>query len=720
MNGWMNNWQILAMSLTMAAALNGWAAAPEMRETAGGVAWPAKLPGHRPFLACTPEELSRLRDAWKKGGPESLPIAAVIVRAEEALKTPLEFPPRGGQHNQWYQCDTCQLVLVTIDATHHRCAKCSKVYSGEPYDDVLFARTHLANMRRALDAAWAYAITQRAEFAADSKAVLLGYADRYRGYPYHDNQRGTNKSGGHLHEQTLTEASTMANNIAPAFDLLYDDAAMSKEEREKIKQGLIRPMLENIAKNPAGKSNWQSWHNAALFGGGALLGDEKMMRKTIDSPTDGFINQMRVSVSKEGMWYESSWGYHAYTLQALTQHAEFARRCGVDLWKFEPLRKMFVLPARYRMPDGSLPRFGDSAGAPIGARPENLESAYDATGDAALLPSLAGSPTFHSVKYGRDTTKKIETPALASQVFPDAGHAILRSSGDAGLAAVMTFGPYGGFHGHFDKLSFVLFGRGRELGVDPGRAASQAYRLPIHTNWYKATISHNAVLVDGRSQAPAEGKLLAFGSDGNYSVAVAECNRAYQGVRYRRLLAVGPVYALVIDVIDADKPAVFDWIYHNTGKEVEVPGAEPGDKVQPLNLLSGQEYIRWKLASKSGSAARVIFRDGDFQTVVTSSAVPGTTLLTGDGVGASTEDRVPLMLLRREGRQAVFAVAIEPRTGNETGQVTHIETQSQGDALKVKITLKQGDDELLLRADGTCDFKPVNGTALSAKAWIGK
>ena len=42
-----------------------------------------------------------------------------------------------------------------------------------------------------------------------------------------------------------------------------------------------------------------------------------------------------------------------------------------------------------------------------------------------------------------------------------------------------------------------MFCHGRELGVDPGRARSQAYRLPIHTGWYKATVGHNAVLVDG-------------------------------------------------------------------------------------------------------------------------------------------------------------------------------------------------------------------------------
>ena len=70
-----------------------------------------------------------------------------------------------------------------------------------------------------------------------------------------------------------------------------------------------------------------------------------------------------------------------------------------------------------------------------------------------------------------------------------AGHALL-FEGDCSLA--LTFGPFGGFHGHFDKLSFVWFGKGRELGVDPGRARSQAYRLRIHREWYRATLSHKS------------------------------------------------------------------------------------------------------------------------------------------------------------------------------------------------------------------------------------
>ncbi|NLX98961.1 MAG: hypothetical protein GXY83_22680, partial [Rhodopirellula sp.] len=69
-------------------------------------------------------------------------------------------------------------------------------------------------------------------------------------------------SGGHLFEQTLNEASTLADSIAPAYDLIHDAKVLSADDHRAIRQSLILPMLENIAKYQAGKSNWQTWHNA--------------------------------------------------------------------------------------------------------------------------------------------------------------------------------------------------------------------------------------------------------------------------------------------------------------------------------------------------------------------------------------------------------------------------------------------------------------------------
>jgi hypothetical protein len=84
----------------------------------------------------------------------------------------------------------------------------------------------------------------------------------------------------------------------------------------------------------------------------------------------------------------------------------------------------------------------------------------------------------------------------------------------------------------------VLFGQGRELGVDPGRARSQAYRLPIHSRWYKATLSHNTVLVDRKSQAPAAGQLECFAANDRYGAVEAQAiDRTHRIGQSRRVFA---------------------------------------------------------------------------------------------------------------------------------------------------------------------------------------
>jgi len=66
----------------------------------------AILSEHRhPCLACTTEELGRLRQAYHSQNPERQVAAGPVREAEGFIGEPVVFPPRGGQHNQWYQCD---------------------------------------------------------------------------------------------------------------------------------------------------------------------------------------------------------------------------------------------------------------------------------------------------------------------------------------------------------------------------------------------------------------------------------------------------------------------------------------------------------------------------------------------------------------------------------------------------------------------------------------
>ena len=102
----------------------------------------------------------------------------------------------------------------------------------------------------------------------------------------------------------------------------------------------------------------------------------------------------------------------------------------------------------------------------------------------------------------------------------------------------MKFGPHGGWHGHPDKLSITLHDGEREILPDLG---SPAYGVPDHKLWYKKTISHNTVTVDGKDQAPSSGHLVRFENrtDGGTIEAVADS--AYNNVKMRRIVDLSPL-----------------------------------------------------------------------------------------------------------------------------------------------------------------------------------
>lgn len=650
----------------------------------GNAALVAPKRGADPVLACTPAQLARLRAALRRDEPAVLGVVAA-VRA--ALPRPVVFPPRGGQHNQWYQCDACQRALVTVDAGHHRCPGCQKVYSGPPYDDVVMSRVHSDNLARARQAAWAFALTGERGFAADTRTILLGYADRYRSYPYHSNAKDASAprdSGGHIKEQTLSEASLLVRDVAPALDLIWP--TLDDDARQHVLADLIRPMVDNIAKCRRGKSNWQSWHNAAMFSAGVLLGDDTLLRRSVLDERHGLLFQMRVSVSADGMWYENSFGYHIYTLAALTAHADAARTVGIDLFGHPSLRAMCALPARYVMADGRLPRLGDDVDSAPERAADSLEAAFAATGDsrlAAVLPR--GAATWESLRHGRDMNTPQHRDALRSDLLQASGHAILRR--DAGRSsALLTFAPFGGFHDHFDKLSFVWYAHGQERGVDPGRAKSQAYRLPIHTDWYRATIAHNTVVVDGNSQREAGGELLAFVDGDDFAAAAARTTKAWNDVEHRRCVILGDTWLLVVDRLIGTTEHTFDWLYHDRGTQVDC--ATTTSTPAPLGVR-GEQFVRWTGAGETAGAPTATFLAANARTTLTMAEDGPTHVRTGTGPVQSVDDRAPFILVRRTGDEATFACLLAAAAPGEPAPTARIASRRDGNGLVV--TARVGD-----------------------------
>ena len=650
-----------------------------------------------PSVACTPDELERLRDAYdnSRQEPQGKVVAEKVRQAEIALTHDVEFPPEGGQHNQWYQCDDCQLALETVDDTHHRCPKCGKVYSGYPYDNVIYSRKHHKLTRDMETCAWAFAITGERKYAQRVRDILVGYAQRYMSYPYHSANMGKktdqpSRSGGHVFEQTLNEASWM-QPVCKAYDLARISEAFSEADHKAIREDFLWKVYENIDKHRAGKGNWQTYHNSAFMLIGGVLNEAELVRQAIEDKENGFYYQMGVSVLPGGMWYENSWGYHFYTLGAVQQITETARRLGIDLYSTPQVKEMYTVAMDYRMADGTLPRFGDATTTGIPGR--LYESAYHQWKDPMFLSVLPEPPTWDSILYGR--TEKPEAAGQdmnpKSALKSGAGHAILQTDGSS---AVLTFGPFGGFHGHFDKLSFVYFGLGRELGYDPGRSRSQAYRLPVHRNWYKATTSHNTVLVDRTSQEGVEGVSELFVASPELSAAAAHTDTAYEGIMHRRLLILRPGFLVVADALTATdgKDHTFDWMYHNVGDNIRSNAAQ-----QTSEPPQGQgfEYLEdVRRGTADGLIRATVEADGDTVEIAV-NAEAGSQVLVGSGVGESILDRVPLIFVTRRGQRALFAAIIEPLSGGKPSNVEDVAIlDHETSGYLIRIRLRGGGEEV--------------------------
>src|SRR5213596_2961957 len=122
-----------------------------------------------------------------------------------------------------------------------------------------------------------------------------------------------------------------------------------------------------------------------------------------------------------------------------------------------------------------------------------------------------------------------------SVLFPSQGLAILRS---AGRYASLECGPYGGGHGHPDRLHLTLHADGGHWLPDPGTGSYVSRDL----FWYRSTLAHNAPRLDGASQFLGAAVCEAFDTSGEWAWV-----RGRYGEITRTVVA-GPAY--VLDVIE--------------------------------------------------------------------------------------------------------------------------------------------------------------------------
>jgi hypothetical protein len=558
-----------------------------------------------------------------------------------------------------------------------------------------------------------YGITGDARYGDKGREILLGYARQYASYPLAGYEGDDGDDQSRLTRQVLTEAVQFVD-FAVEYDLLHN--ALTPEERE-VCEDFLRHGAHVILANHRGEGNHGCWRSAGIGLVGLALRDDKLINAELFGRW-GFMRHMDWDVV-DGFWYEGSMGYELYALRAMTALTEAAYNCAIDVYEGNDVyRSLFVNLAANVGPDGVYPPFNDSNYARL--RPHFLRIAYARWGDPTFLSMLGDA-------QDRGLTALLLEPVPAGSgrplprgaVWPDVGQAVLRSgTGRNGSFLAVDFGPYAGFHSHYDCLTFYYYSKGAPLTVDPV-AQSHMYLSPLFDGWARTTFAHATVSVDRRNQVREAVGRCELLEERPYAEAVGVAtDSAYGGVTHQRaLILVDEDYLLCLDRLRGESRHTYDWNYHGPGSvETDLTCSETDAEYGPgyATLQSSRvahPSIPWQASWQTEGL--VLSATPDLQ--------PNDEVRTGSAPSYRRSRRSDALTIRRWGTEAEFAVALQATEIGSPGIAAPIlrEAMVGSDAQGTRVTISSegSTDTIIYRWQGTGAIR-ANDVSLDGRyAW---
>lgn len=491
---------------------------------------------------------------------------------------------------------------------------------------------HKANYHAIYAAGLLYRITGEKEYADFARRMLLAYADLYPRLGRHPAARG--KDSGRLFWQPLNDAVWLVYAVQ-GYDAVRD--AIPASDRERIDADVFRRMARFLSDDSPEDfnriHNHATWSTAGVGMTGYVLRDAALVRKALygtdGTGKGGFLRQIDLLFSPDGYYTEGPY-YQRYALQPFVM---FARSIDLN----EPQRKIFayrdgVLLKAVRAElqftyQGYIFPLNDSVkekGIWTDELYQAVAIAYAKTQDDTLL-SIAeaqnrtiltpdGLTVAEALAQGRAKPFPQVSGCYRDGAAGEKGAlAILRA--DAGdMALVMKNTAQGMGHGHFDKLSWVLYDNGGEVIADYGaarylnvKAKDGGRYLPENQSWAKQTVAHNTLVVDetshfkgdwrkGEAVAPTQ---LVCKTGGDTQVVAARMHGAYPHVDFSRTLIVlrHPDFALpvVVDLLKArgTKNAQYDLplYYHGQIMTVGFPVEQHLAERPVLGKANGYQFL---------------------------------------------------------------------------------------------------------------------------------
>lgn len=330
---------------------------------------------------------------------------------------------------------------------------------------------------------------------------------------------------------------------------------------------------------------------------------------------------LKTQVNPDGSHVEVSTGYQWLVIQEFEGLVDLLQANNLSLRDrqlADSLERMYRWLAYLVRPDGSFPQLND------GVLPDNQTV-------LATLVKAGESTGQKDLAYIGARGRRGLYPKDRSIGFQDAGLYVLRNNWTP-EAHYLLFdaGPYGGPHGHEDKLSIEVCAFGQPIIVDSG---SYTYEnLDPLRAYFVGSEGHNTVLIDGQSQIRRwkEENLNPTAGRGNHARWISQADLDYVAATYRdgyapfqlrpplqarmindvthtrRILFMKPDYWVIVDELQALSPHNYQLLFH-THPSVVVRSA-PENRI---SLIRPSEEIRLDLIPADPQSVKVTWASGD-------------------------------------------------------------------------------------------------------------
>lgn len=596
----------------------------------------------------------------------------------EFLAHPVAVPTAPGGYYHDYFCPEhgVQLHFDPALPHTHRCPVDDAIWQGAAFDAAWrwFVNNRLAESALRLAVLWR--LEGNAAHLAPVVHTLTGYAEQYAAY---GKAPRTVANPGVATYTTLDE-SVWVLPLAWAFELIRDQ--LTPAARNSIAEHLFAPVADHlVAHHFRGIHNFACWHNAAIATIGVVIDREDLVAFAMESDF-GCYSQLQQGVLADGLWFEGSFSYHFYTVYALLMLAKATRHLpGYDLRQRPELHAMLLAPMQSAYPDWSLPAPNDCwyftslltdccHGVPPGpAFYEIGYGWYDEPRFGQLLQRAyqeGPRDSLDALLFGRAELPTAPIAPFASVHLPASGYAILRTTPTVGTAEkvesgqrylLLKYGPHGEGHGHPDKLNLIVHAYGQRMAPDLG---TPGYGLDLFQRWYRQTVSHNTVTLDGHSQPEGAGQIHCFQGDGPLQIADASVHWTdagpYQGVTLRRVILARPAYFIDLFLVEAPQSQRIDWLYHNGGTlHTSVPLT-----AYPAIHTEGEGYLHIHGAQQAYAAGAFTatwhMAEGGMQLW----AAGATEVITGSVPGNPPTATLATLIQRQQGATAAFLTLFQP------------------------------------------------------------